>query len=303
MITDYQDPKPFEHVDLQWFAEDGDPAPDPGKNAEPEPTPEPEPEPKSEPPGEPPIPKYLSYAPDKYKKDPKFLEDLSKHKSWGEILDRMYEAEGKLSERPEAPETPEGYEFAETEFPEHLQGDENKEYREAITAYLGDVAKAIRELAHKNGLSKEAAQEINTLFVKQVFDQEKAARDVFEKDKQSGLEKLKVDWKGDFEANTEISRRGIQAFGGDALVALFDELGVSNHHAIVKTFYEIGKAMGEDTLVPGSTPAKGVSEEEAAARKRYNKSPELFELSEQKKAQGGPPEPSEDLKKRYKTMV
>ena len=266
---------PFGQVHLQWFAEDPpvEPVVDP---------------PVVEPPVEPVIPPkppekakydgtFLAQAPDKYKKDPKYLEDLLKHKSWGEVLDRMYAAEEKATFKP--PESPEAYEFAAAEFPKELQSDDYKPYREAITAYFGEVDKAIQEMAHKNGWSKESAQEAQALFVKQVFEQEKAAREAFEKAKTDGLEALKKDWKGDFEPNVEVSRRAIVTFGKDALVALFDELGVSNHPAVTKTFYEIGKAMGEDTLVPGTGKPADLSPEEqkqADLKKRYPKSPEMF---------------------------
>ena len=296
-------PNPFGHVHLQWFAE-GDPDPDPGTPTEGEPVEKPPDKPAEKPPEKPPErAKYdgtfLAQAPDKYKKDPKYLEDLLKHKSWGEVLDRMYAAEEKAAFKP--PESPKAYEFAPAEFPEELKGDDYKPYREAITAYFGEVDKAIQEMAHKNGWSKESAQEAQSLFVKQVFEQEKAAREAFEKAKSDGLEALKKDWKGDFEPNAEVSRRAIKTFGKEALVALFDELGVSNHPAVTKTFYEIGKAMGEGTLVPSSTTHELSPEEQKKAnlKERYKNSPEMF---------GEPPETpvaelSEVNKGRYPSMV
>jgi len=289
---------PFDHVDLQWFAEDPpvEPVVDP---------------PVVEPPVEPVVPSkppdakprwfgtWVGQAPDKYRKDEAKLDDLLKHKNIGEVLDRMYAAEEKATFKP--PESPDAYEFAEVEFPKELQSDDYKPYREAITAYFGEVDKALREIAHKNGLSKEAAQEFNALFVKQVFEQEKAAREAFEKAKTDGIEALKKDWKGDFEPNVEVSRRALETFGKEALVALFDELGVSNHPAVTKTFYNIGKAMGEDTLVPGTGKPAELSPEEqkqADLKERYNNSPEMFGERQETPAAVIP----ENLKGRYKSM-
>jgi len=303
----FQVPKPFEEVGLQWFAE-GDPDPGPGGEPSGEPAGEPSGEPSGggEPPTEPPVPKYLSYAPDKYKKDPEKVKDLAKHKSWGEILDRMYEAESKLKDAPQVPESPDAYEFSELVFPEELQGDEHKKYREAVTAYVGEVAKEIAAFAHENGLNKEAAKAFGDLFVKQVFAQEKAARDAYAKAKTDGEEALKTDWKANYDSNAELARRAIQTFGKDELEAAFKEAGVENHPAIIKAFYEIGKAIGEDTLVPGSggPPEPSPEDKEQQEYKdRYKNSPDLIADAERAEQAGGAtPEVPEELKGRYPSM-
>ena len=300
----FENVTPFD-VDLQWFAEDTvggetEETTDGGEKADvtdaskgPDKPPEKSPD----------KPRWfgtwVGQAPDKYRKDEAKLDDLLKHKNIGEVLDRMYAAEEKATFKP--PESAEAYGFAEVEFPKELQSDDYKPYREAITAYFGEVDKVIQEMAHKNGWSKESAQEAQALFVKQVFEQEKAARGAFEKAKTDGLETLKKDWKGDFEPNVEVSRRAIETFGKDALVALFDELGVSNHPAVTKTFYEIGKAMGEGTLVPGTGGAAELSPEEqkqADLKERYKNSPEMFGERKETPAAAIP----ENLKGRYKSM-
>jgi len=274
---------PFDHVDLQWFAEDTvggetEETTSGGKTAETTDDSKASDKPPEKSPDKPRwFGTWVGQATPKYRDDEAKLDDLLKHKNIGEVLDRMYAAEEKAAFKP--PESAEGYEFAEVEFPEELQSDDYKPYREAITAYFGEVDKAIQEMAHKNGWSKESAQEAQALFVKQVFEQEKAAREAFEKAKTDGLEALKKDWKGDFEPNVEVSRRAIETFGKEALVALFDELGVSNHPAVTKMFYEIGKAMGEDTLVPGTGKPAELSPEEqkqADLKDRYKNSPEMF---------------------------
>lgn len=224
---------------------------------------------------------WVGQAPDKYKQDESYLDDLLKHKNIGEVLDRMYAAEEKLYKELQIPESPEGYEFVEVEFPEHLKGDESKQYREAITTYFTEITKAIRELAHKNGWSKESAQEAQALFVKQVFEQEQAARDAFEKAKTDGLDILKKDWKGNFNPNIEMCRRTIATFDDGSLVAdLEAEGGLVNKPSLIKFLYKVSQAMGEGVLVPGSTTPTELSpeaEKQHSLRNRYNRSPEMFE--------------------------
>jgi hypothetical protein len=287
-------------VDLQWFAEDP-PV---------EPVVEP---PVEEPPAEPPKPPdkprwfgtWVGQAPDKYRKDEAKLDDLLKHKNIGEVLDRMYEAESKLTVQADVPEAPEGYEFAAVEFPKELEGDEQKKNREDLGAYLADATNEIRQMAHELKWPKETAQRVFKFLSDRVFGQWKSAQDAFEKAKNDGLEVLKKEWKADFGPNAELARRAIQSFGGDELVAAMDEAGISNHPAIVKAFLKIGKAMGEDTLVPGSATHELSPEEQRQAKlkERYPKmaasNPELFEgRTEQPLA-----EIPEHLKGRYPSMV
>lgn len=306
---------PFEQVHLQWFA-DGDPAPDPGPDPGPDPVADPKPAdvaPPAKPPVKPPkmddAPKppgkqkydgtFLAQAPDKYKKDPKYVDDLLKHKGWGDILDRMYAAEEKAPVKP--PESPDEYEFAVAEFPEHLQGDNNKQYREEITAYFGEVTKAIRALAHKNGWSKESAAETQALFVAQVFEQAKAAMDASEKAKKDGTEVLTKDWKGDFGPNMEVAGRAVRTFFDPEFIAMAEENGISNDPRWIKGFYNISKAIGEDTLVPGSSTTVDVSPEaqkRAKLKDRYKNSPEMFEERDTAMV----PTIPENLKGRYPSM-
>ena len=299
-----QDPKPFDHVHLQWFAEDTvgggtEETTDGGETTETT-----EIKPPEKPPAKPveqEIPKFLSYAADKHKKDPKVVADLSKHKSWSEIVDRMYAAEGKLAEQPQVPDALEGYEFAEAVFPEELKGDERKQYREELQAYIKQETESDRKFAFENKLSPEIAKKINERFVQRLLAQEKAAREFEEKAKKDGIEALKADWKADLEPNSEIARRAIQTFGGDEIVKRLEAKGFANDPDVIKIFYTIGKGMGEDTLVPGTGKPADLSPEEqkqANLKDRYKNSPEMFgERSETPTAVI-----PENLKGRYKSM-
>lgn len=300
------DGTPFD-VDLQWFAED--PASDPGTTGG-DPGPAGGQDPPNDggtPPETPPEgakPRWhgtwVGQTSPKYRDDPEKLDDLLKHKNFDEVLDRMYEAESRAVAS-QAPETPEGYEFGEVEFPESLQGDEQKQARENLAAYLADSTNEIRQMAHELGMGKDAAQRVFKFFQDKVFGEWQAAQEAFEKAKTDGIEALKKEWKGDAEANAEIAKRAIQTFGGDELVAALDEAGVSNHPSITKAFFEIGKQMGEDTLVPGSKSGELSAEEqkETSLKNRYSRSPEMFG---EKGTAPPPPVMPEHLKGRYPTM-
>lgn len=302
---------PFRCVDLQWFA-DGDPAP--GSGGEPGRGPaggEPGGQPPGgeEPPETPPAGKpewfgtWVAQAPDKYKKDEAKVKDLLKHKSIGEVLDRMYAAEDKAQNVPTAPEKPEGYEFADVEFPEELRVDAHKEYREQISAYLTETQQEIRKFAHELGLSKEAAQKVFSFFSKQVFVQETAAREAFEKAKAEGEETLKKDWKDKYDPNIEMCRRVISTFDEDGKLAadIGAEGGLANKPSLIKFVFKVSQAMSEDILVPGSTTPPELSPQEEKQKRLGDRYPSMAKGS----VAAPVPPPSvnlEDLRTRYPTM-
>jgi len=289
---------PFERVHLQWF---GDPAPEPESNPEPSPESAPEPEPEPEP--ELKAEGWIAQLPDKYKKDQKYLKDLTKHKSFGEIVDRMYAAEAKI---PEIPEKAEEYEFDEIQYPEDLAGEEMKEYRETLGSYIKGVVEQWRGVALELGLGKEQAKRVGALMAETVLNQVKAARDEQKRLREESLNQLKADWKGYFVERAELSDRAVRTFGGEGLVEKLARLGIQDDPDVIKAFYEIGRAIGEDTLVPArGKPEPGPEEKKRQALKqRYDHSPELHE------PEGGGPTPAssataeelERLASRYPTM-
>jgi len=301
----------FKHVHLQWFTDPTVAVVTPPAATPPAPTPPavvpPAPEPELKADGT-----FLAQAPDKYKKDPKFLKDLLKHKSWGDVLDRLYTGEQQLTELQAklaaAPQKPEEYVFDELKFPEHLAGDVFAKHREQLGAYLKAKDEDLRALALKAGLSKEAAKVVSGFFREAIFATSKATQDDYAKQRETGLTALKAEWKGDFAAQEEIARRAILTFGGEALVA---EIaggpggGLENSPNLIKAFNKIGKAIGEGHLVPGkpgvAQPAPEQKRREEL-KKRYNKSPEL--TGEVAAATASPAEQAalDNLHKRYPSM-
>lgn len=266
---------PFD-LHLQWFA-DPQPAPAGNPPAGPAPQPAPAPAPELKADGT-----FFAQASDKYKKDPKYLQDIlggeKPLKSWDGVLDRMYAAEAHAKELegqlPVIPEKPEEYEFEELKFPDFLAADEFKDLRDQVAAYLKGYDDSLRTAK----LTKDGAKAESTRFRQAVFAQYKAAQDAFNEAREKGLQALKESWKGDFQANEELAKRAVLTFGGEELVKVFSELHLENHPLLIQAFHKIGKAIGEGELVPGTAGKTQLSEEEkkkAAMQARYNRSPEL----------------------------
>jgi hypothetical protein len=273
---------PFKNVHLQWFA---DPPTPPPAGTPPQPTPPVPPTPPAPPPPEPELSAdgtFLAQAPDKYKKDQKFLKDLLKHKSWGDVLDRLYTGEQQIAELQAkvapAPTKLEEYQFDELKFPEYLANDELKTFRENMGIYLKAKDDELRALALKAGLSKEEAKLMNGFFRESMFATVKETQDGQSKQREAGLKTLKENWKGDFEANEDLAHRAVLTFGKEQLVARMAALGLENDPVLIQTFCEIGKAIGEGHLVPGKPKPAAPSPEDqkkAAMKQRYPRSPEL----------------------------
>ena len=68
-------------------------------------------------------------------------------------------------------------------------------------------------------------------------------------------ETLKSEWKDDYPKNIEIMKSALARFGGTEVLSVLQQaklpngLTLDNHPAFAKMLYEIGKRMGEDTMV------------------------------------------------------
>ncbi len=59
--------------------------------------------------------------------------------------------------------------------------------------------------------------------------------------------------KGNFDQNMVVARRGMREIGGDELAKALDETGAGNHPEIIRAFFRMGKAIGEDSFSIGGT--------------------------------------------------
>ena len=142
------------------------------------------------------------------------------------------------------------------------------------------VLAEFKGLALESGLKPESAQKfldmqmrLETARVAQVDTQWKAQQATW-------AEAIKAD-KDVGGANLEQSRAfakaGVDLAGGDALRAELQQLGLTNHPALVKAFVSIGKALAEDSIAgtAGASPTPG-NNDDAFLRAQY---PSMFPKS------------------------
>ena len=150
------------------------------------------------------------------------------------------ESETSESETPEG--APEKYEFSNkvADAPDELDP-------EVLTAF-GEVAKEL-------DLPQEAAQKVldkvaPVMQARQAQEVEKARTEWAERsqsDEEFGGENL--------DANLEVAKSALNAFGTDALKSLLQESGLGNHPEVIRFMYRAGKAISEDSYVGNSQGA------------------------------------------------
>ena len=59
-----------------------------------------------------------------------------------------------------------------------------------------------------------------------------------------------------YEEHLAVAVRAARTYGGEELQTLLKETGLGNHPVIVKTFYAIGRATGEDASTGGPAAAQ-----------------------------------------------
>ena len=150
------------------------------------------------------------------------------------------ESETSESETPQG--APETYEF-NTKIT-----DESSELDPEVVTAFGEVAKEL-------DLPQDAAQKVLDKVAPVI--QERQAK---------VLEKVKLDWANDSQAdkefggeklaeNLEIAKKSLDAFGSDSLKSLLHETGFGNHPEIIRFMYKVGSAISEDSYVGNSEGA------------------------------------------------
>jgi len=136
-----------------------------------------------------------------------------------------------------APTVPETYEL---KMPEGVELD--KTAADEFTA----IAKELK-------LSAEDAQKVADVGAKMAQRQAESHAKLVE----SWVEQVKADKDigGDkLPENLAIARKAIDAFGTPELKDVLNATGFGNHPAVIKAFYNAGKAISEDRFVSGSAP-------------------------------------------------
>lgn len=149
------------------------------------------------------------------------------------------ETQGKL---PKVPESPDKYEI---KLPDGAVED--------------DGIKALRDFAHKSGLTNDQVNGVMGLhgqIVKGAIDKAMA----------EGEATLKTELGAKFGETVDLANRAVRHFLDDGMVKFLGDTGLANNPGVVKMFAKIGQAMGEDKFV---TSDKGQGQGKSAAEKLY----------------------------------
>ena len=152
------------------------------------------------------------------------------------------ESETSESETPEG--APDKYEF-------------NAKVADAPDELDPEVLTAFGEVAKELNLPQDSAQK--------VLDK---VAPVIQARQAKVVEEAKIGWANDaksdeefggenLNANLEIAKSSLKAFGTDALTNLLQESGLGNHPEVIRFMYRAGKAISEDAYVGNSEGAMG----------------------------------------------
>lgn len=141
------------------------------------------------------------------------------------------------------PETADKYDLKRPDLPQGMTYDEAGE-------------KWFRDMAHQLGLSQAQAAALYDAHNGRMGGIIKDIEAKRTKAAQEGLEALKKQWGGEFEANMNVLKRATETFLGPDEKKFMDESGLGNHPVLVNLFVKIGKAMAEDKFVRGTGPVK-----------------------------------------------
>lgn len=126
----------------------------------------------------------------------------------------------------------------------------------------------IATLAKERGLSNEAAQEM--------LDQESGAIAKYEEGQHKTVADAREVWIEEAKADKEIggenykesyelSNRVMEKFGSDALNEILEVTHFGDHPEFIRLMRNVGKAMGEDSLVIGNSEGSGSTKTDAEA--------------------------------------
>lgn len=130
-------------------------------------------------------------------------------------------------------------------------------------------------LAKELNLSQENAQKLVTYYVKTLETEFKAQAAEFEGRTEKWLTEAKKDKEyggTKFDENLKTANSPLTKFFSPAALQALAETGLNRHPEIIRGFFKIGKAIGEDSLVVGGeTKTNRLSDEEVLFPKEKDK--------------------------------
>jgi len=248
---------PFDIMHLQWFA--GDPG-DTGDNQDGSTDT---------------LPAWMSQLPDELKQN----EQLSQFKNLGELGNKFLEVsknaegsfkipgEGATDEEISAfynkigrPKEASAYDLQSPQLPEGMQ----------MNTELGV---AFRDLSHKIGLTQKQAKQLFDFYNNHMITTFSTAQKAKIKAVTDAGDSLKQEWGTNFDTNMEVVKRAYVKFGNEDFTKFMNESGAGNNPVVIKTFFEIGKATLDDTIVDGDLTT---SEKREKGVVHYDNSPGLY---------------------------
>ena len=148
----------------------------------------------------------------------------------GDLNNQITELQGKV---PVVPAGTDGYEIQK---PEGYQTDDN---------LMGDFLKT----AHENGLTTQQANAMLALDHSRSQKSQEASLAAEGK----ALDDLKGEWGDSFDTNADLAKRAVEKIGGPELKEFLDNSRLGNSPDLVKMFFNISKAISEDSLLTGGT--------------------------------------------------
>lgn len=112
------------------------------------------------------------------------------------------------------------------------------------------LAKEASAWFHEAGISQKAAESLVTKFNAHVASINEAAAVAQKQEGEKQIAELRKEWGSQYDANVERGRQALHQFGisADVVSKLESQVGAAQ---IMKTFSQIGAALGEGTLNPG----------------------------------------------------
>lgn len=114
--------------------------------------------------------------------------------------------------------------------------------------------KSFQTMAKEYNLTQEQAQKLVDFDVQRQTEFAQAQEQALEARANEWADKTRADKELGGERLTEnlsVSKKALDKFGTPELVKLLDETGLGNHPDMIRVFYRIGKALGDEKVLEG----------------------------------------------------
>lgn len=114
---------------------------------------------------------------------------------------------------------------------------------------------------HEGGLNKKQVEIVVNKYNEYAAAQQKSAQENIANQNTANREKVIKSWGSEVVANTAILQNAVQRFFPDAVIEKFNSAGLLNDPDLVNAVLAIGKALGEDKTVTGTSPGNAAGKD------------------------------------------